>query len=98
MLLPIPINDGGMLVTDHETQDEINQAEWGNSDNWSTLYFSKKDSRSWVPKRNPQQGWTINFGDSSGARWIYYFFGIFFLVGSVLGMLFSYILMKLFNN
>jgi len=42
-------------------QEEINQAEWENPDNWSTIYFSKKDSGTWVPKRNPKHGWTINF-------------------------------------
>jgi hypothetical protein len=34
-----------------ENQKEINQAEWNNPDNWSVgFYFSKKDSRTWVPK------------------------------------------------
>lgn len=36
-------------MTDHKTQDIINQAEWKNPDNWSTIYFSKKDSRACVP-------------------------------------------------
>jgi uncharacterized membrane protein len=26
------------------------------------LYFSKRDSRLWVPKRLPYLGWTINLG------------------------------------
>ena len=67
-----------------KSQDKINIAEWGNSENWSSLYFSKKDSRIFVPKRNPKQGWTINFGSSSGSRWIYCLFGIFFLLGCTL--------------
>ena len=72
-------------MTDDKTQDEINQAEWENSNNWSTIYFSKKDLRTSVPKRNPKHGWTINFGSSSGAKWIYYLFVIFFLLGGVIG-------------
>lgn len=68
-----------------KSQDEINIAEWNDSENWSSLYFSKKDSRTFVPKRNPNQGWTINFGSASGSRWIYYLFGIFILIGCTLG-------------
>jgi len=68
-----------------KSQDRINIAEWGNSENWSSIYFSKKDSRTFVPKRNPKQGWTINFGSASGSRWIYYLLGVLFLVGCTLG-------------
>jgi uncharacterized membrane protein len=56
------------------TQDEINQAEWENPANWSDtivgVYFSKRDSRVWVPKRLPSWGWTINLGHPSGAWWL----------------------------
>jgi len=38
-------------MIDNKTQDELNQAEWENPDNWTTIYFSKKDSRSWIPKK-----------------------------------------------
>ena len=72
-------------MTDNKTQDEINQAGWENPDNWTTIYFSKKDSRSWVPKKNPKHGWTINFGSPAGARWIYYLFIIFLLLGTLFG-------------
>ena len=74
-------------MTDNKTQDEINQTEWENSNNWSTIYFSKKDSRTSVPKKNPKHGWTINFGSSSGAKCIYYLLAMFFLLGSVLGVI-----------
>lgn len=38
-------------------QKEINRAEWSNPDNWSVgFYFSKKDSRTWVPKSIPWMG------------------------------------------
>jgi uncharacterized membrane protein len=72
-------------MENNRTQDEINQAEWENPDNWSTIYFSKKDSRACVPKKNPKHGWTINFGNPSGALWIYYLLGIFLLLGGFFG-------------
>ncbi len=76
-----------------KSQDEINIAEWDNAENWSSLYFSKKDSRTFVPKRNPRKGWTINFGNASGSRWVYYFFGIFFLIGCTLGAIIATLLL-----
>jgi len=72
-----------------KTQDDLNQTEWDNIDNWSTIYFSKRDSRACVPKKNPRHGWTINFGSSSGARWIYYLLGLFFSLGCLIGSLFT---------
>ncbi|NMA45592.1 MAG: hypothetical protein GX945_03420 [Lentisphaerae bacterium] len=61
-------------------QREINQAEWRNSDNWSVgFYFSKKDTRSWVPKQIPWMGWTLNLGNRTGALWM-----IGFLIGTPL--------------
>ena len=73
------------------TQDEINQSEWTNPDNWSDriigIYFSKRDSRIWVPKRIPAFGWTLNLAHPAGAWWfIGIFVGIILLViaGSVL--------------
>ena len=56
------------------TQDEINRAEWQNPHNWSDpiigLYFSKRDTRTWVPKRNPKMGWTLNLAHPAGAWWL----------------------------
>lgn len=54
------------------TQEEINQSEWNNPQNWSGpkwlgLYFSRRDSRIWVPKRQRAFGWTINIGNPKGA-------------------------------
>jgi uncharacterized membrane protein len=60
----------------------MNQAEWENPENWSAgsnvlcVYFSRKDTRVWVPKRRPWMGWTLNVGRSGGVAW-----GIGFLVG-----------------
>ena len=56
------------------TQDEINRAEWENPENWSDnlvgVYFSKRDTRVWVPKRNPGLGWTLNMARREGAWWL----------------------------
>lgn len=58
-------------------QNEIHQAEWENPENWSVgIYFSKKDSRVWVPKSVPWMGWTVNIGQKSGAIWL-----LSFLIG-----------------
>lgn len=45
----------------------LNKNEWHNPDNWSGMglfgiYFSKADTRIWVPKATPAFGWTLNFG------------------------------------
>lgn len=56
------------------TQAERNRAEWENPANWSDslvgIYFSKRDSRVWVPKRRPGFGWTINMGHPRSAWWV----------------------------
>ena len=52
-------------------QRELNDAEWANPSNWSEgLYFSKKDSRVWVPKSIPWMGWTLDLGTRAGAYWM----------------------------
>lgn len=56
------------------TQNEIDAAEWENEANWSHpvfgVYFSKRDSRTWVPKRVPSWGWTLNLGRPGSVWWI----------------------------
>lgn len=57
------------------TQAENNQTEWQNPDNWSgpkwlSAYFSKKDTRTWVPKQIPSMGWTINLAKTTGVLWL----------------------------
>lgn len=73
------------------TQDEINDAEWRNPENWSDrfvgIYFSKKDTRTWVPKRSPRLGWTLNLAHPRGAYWL---IGLF--VGTLLLVLAAAIL------
>jgi uncharacterized membrane protein len=56
-------------------QKEINQAEWRNPDNWTgptwlSVYFSKRDSRVWVPKQIQGLGWTLNLGRPGGVAWL----------------------------
>jgi uncharacterized membrane protein len=54
-----------------ERQDAIDQQEWEKPENWTGwlgTYRSTRDSRLWVPKRNPRLGWTLNFAHR-GARW-----------------------------
>lgn len=69
-------------------QKEINKAEWENPENWSVgFYFSKSDSRTWVPKSSPWMGWTVNIGSRTGACW---------MIGFLIGLpLFVIILMTL---
>jgi uncharacterized membrane protein len=54
-----------------DARDAINEQEWANPDNWSDyeigLYFSKRDSRAWVPKRERELGWTFNLAHAKGA-------------------------------
>ena len=56
-------------------QNETDQAEWENPDNWSgpkalSAYFSKKDSRTVIPKQLPWMGWTVNLGKTAGVFWL----------------------------
>lgn len=62
--------------TNDMSQDLINQAEWKNPDNWSgprmlSHYFSKRDSRVWVPKQISGLGWTLNLGHRRGVAWLF---------------------------
>lgn len=56
------------------TPQEGNEAEWRNPENWSGalvgVYFSKRDTRVWVPKRVPRWGWTLNLGNPAAAWWL----------------------------
>ena len=56
-----------------ETQQQVNLEEWNNPDNWSGLglwkvYFSKRDSRVWVPRlwNGAMSPHTINMGHRWG--------------------------------
>ena len=57
-------------------QQTINEAEWADPNNWTgpkwlSVYFSKRDSRVWVPKQLPGLGWTINLGRPGGVAWLF---------------------------
>ncbi len=58
------------------TQDNVNKEEWGKAGNWSAgskwicVYFSHKDSRTWVPKRIPSHGCTMNLAKQAGVAWL----------------------------
>ena len=72
------------------SQREINDAEWNNPENWSGgFYFSKKDSRTWVPKSIPWMGWTLNIGRPAGAYW---------LLGFIIGLPMLIIVMQVLAN
>ena len=52
-------------------QTEIDDAEWQNPKNWHAgLYFSRRDSRSFVEKRTPVYGATVNFARPAGYGFI----------------------------
>lgn len=71
------------------SQDEINEAEWRDPGNWSSsflgVYFSKVDSRTWVPKRPRWAGWTLNLAEPAAIWWLLFLLQLpFFLVVGVL--------------
>jgi uncharacterized membrane protein len=60
-------------------QDEQNRREWEDPANWTLpvgIYFSKRDPRWIVPKRNPMLGWTFNLATQKGA---WFFLGSFLI-------------------
>jgi uncharacterized membrane protein len=57
-----------------KSQQEINEQEWNNRRNWGgprvmSVYFSKADSRIWVPKPIKFTGWTPNLAHAGGVLW-----------------------------
>jgi uncharacterized membrane protein len=65
------------------TQQEINKTEWENPDNCTgpkgmSIYFSKKNSRCFLPKQIGGLGPTMNLGKASGFAWLFY--GTLFLI------------------
>ena len=73
-------------------QKEINESEWQNEDNWGgpkslAVYFSKKDTRTWVPQHKPGIGNTINLAHTAGVMW---------LVGICMGMILLMVALSIF--
>ena len=56
-------------------QDERNDEEWRDPKNWSGgifgIYRSEKDTRVWVPKKNPKAGWTLNLTKRASFYWMF---------------------------
>ena len=55
---------------------------------WLALYFSKRDSRTWVPKKLAGMGWTLNLARREGVYWLIVFLvGLpSFMIGLAVGM------------
>jgi uncharacterized membrane protein len=62
------------------TPQETNDAEWRNPENWHGgwlgIYKSERDTRAWVPKRNPAFGSTVNFAHRAGVLQLLLILGI----------------------
>lgn len=63
------------VAEDRARQKVINDAEWQLADNWGgpktlAVYFSKKDSRIWVPQQKPSIGCTLNLAHTGGVLWL----------------------------
>lgn len=52
-------------------QVEIDEAEWQNPANWhGPIYFSRRDSRGFVPNRGRGTGPAINFARATGCGFV----------------------------
>ncbi len=79
----VPAPEPGIAPGSTSEQAAINTAEWNDPRNWTgpkwlSVYFSKPDSRAWVPKQIPAFGWTVNLGNPRGA------FALLTIVGAIL--------------
>jgi len=87
---------------DPEEQKRINQAEWESDLNWGGpknlgVYFSKRDTRIWVPQSKPSIGWTVNLAHTSGIIWMVGIcLGIILLLLYLSGWVFSHTLVELY--
>lgn len=75
-----------------------NDAHWADERNWSAgpkglaLYFCHQDSRTWVPKRTPWTGMTLNLAQAGGAAWLLACFLVFWAIGLAFGGLLGFLL------
>jgi hypothetical protein len=60
---------------------------WTLGSKWLRVYFSRKDSRTFVPKQTPWMGCTLNLGKSAGVAW---------LIGFLLGISVLILLITIF--
>ncbi|MFZ0828284.1 MAG: DUF4019 domain-containing protein [Verrucomicrobiia bacterium] len=77
------VGNAGVAPGSMASPAAINEAEWNNPRNWTgpkwlSIYFSKRDSRTWVPKQIPGFGWTVNLGNPRGA------FALLAIVGAII--------------
>jgi uncharacterized membrane protein len=77
-----------------DDQEFINRQEWERPDNWTgwmCIYRSARDTRIWVPKRNPAMGLTLNFAHR-GSWW-----SLLGLSIIPLGLILLFLLVRLFR-
>jgi uncharacterized membrane protein len=71
------------------TQADIDQAEWADPRNWHGgilgLYHSRRDSRAFVPKRNPAFGVTINVAKPVGVAFLVGILAVAGVIAAVAG-------------
>jgi uncharacterized membrane protein len=69
------------------TEREINEAEWHDPRNWHGgwlgLYRSARDTRTFVPKRQPWMGVTVNFARPAGLMVVLLILAIGFAVAAL---------------
>lgn len=85
-------------------QSEINREEWENPLNWGgpqnlAVYFSKKDTRIWVPQHKPSSGWTVNLAHTGGIVWMVGIcMGMIIILMALSGWVFSDVLIRLLSQ
>jgi len=58
-------------------QQAINDSEWRRDENWSWAGYScAADSRTWLPKRIPAMGWSVNLAHTAGRLWLLTLLGV----------------------
>ncbi len=68
------------------------QTEWQDPQNWAgpkflSVYFSKKDTRVWVPKQMRWTGWTLNLARTAGVVWLVFIIAFVAIAPLALGAL-----------
>ena len=62
------------------TEKERNDQEWRRVEAWRGgilgIYYNPRDTRAWVPKRNPSLGWTLNLAHDSARLWLAVLIGV----------------------
>ena len=73
------------------TQKEINESEWRDPRNWQVgwlgVYYARRDTRIFVPKRNRWLGFTLNFAHPQAV--LVSILLLIVVVGAVVGSIFK---------